>query len=146
MLLNTPEIIFKKYPSENYKELCNDYLNKKVNKDIEDRLPHFTPMGFDKLDILVFVEVATKKIIAATGIKPYTHDNDIIECWFIAVDKDYRRLGLGSRLIREQFKFIEEKYPGKMFKVSSFTEMGNLFIKPVLIKISKDFPKITLLK
>jgi predicted GNAT family N-acyltransferase len=145
----TSEIIFKifhKKPDNeySYSELYRKYLLRKVNKDIEERLRYFHVKGSGNKDVLAFIEMPSGKIIAATGMAQTSMDKNTIFTHFISVDPDYRKMGFGRKLVRARFQLMRDKYPGKILEISTYTPMGDLFIRPAIHEISKEFPDVIL--
>jgi GNAT superfamily N-acetyltransferase len=86
----------------------------------------------------------SKKIIAATGMGITHLEKNVVFTYFISVDPDYRKMGFARKLVRARFDLMKEKYPGKILELSGYTAMGDLFVKPIIHEISKEYPEITI--
>lgn len=144
------EIIFKVFEGDvNYRKwnspckLYQEYILRIANKDVSKRLKYF-PVGISccQQDILAFIEMPSRKIIAATGMQQSLFDPNVVFTNFISVDPDYRKMGFARKLVRNRFIWMRDNYKGKTLELSDFTAMGAIFIKPLIDELSKDYPSV----
>ena len=121
--------------------LYREYLLRKVNEGVFDRLKYFMPEFYYQQTNICLID-STKKILAVTGLQQNIGDHSEIYTTFITTDPEYRGKGLARRLVKERFEYMRKFHPGKSLKISSYTPLGFLFVKPMIDQISKDYPDI----
>jgi GNAT superfamily N-acetyltransferase len=121
--------------------LHREYLLREVNKGIWDRLKYFMPEFYHQQTNICLID-SNKKILAVTGLQQNIGDHSEIYTTFITTDPEYRGRGLARRLVRERFEYMRKFHPGKTLKISSYTSLGFLFVKPMIDQISKEYPDV----
>jgi ribosomal protein S18 acetylase RimI-like enzyme len=110
------------------KQLYQLYRDGRPNRDMFDRIKYL--MVSEMMDETHFVIFDGKKVVADAGLQVSPYDSGEMWVKFISVDPKYRNMGLARRLVERIFPYIEER--GLSFEVSSYSEMGELYLKPFL--------------
>ena len=78
-----------------------------------------------------FLAWAGDHLVGAVGLETNPYNDQEIWGKFVVVDADYRGMGIGGALTRMAMDYAKQQ--GKQFVPSSYTQDGELKIKPIII-------------
>lgn len=133
---NKRNIIFRNYELnfhlissqdvESMLHMLNEYFLQLHEWKIKDRIKGSTTLASKKFLLssqFIYAAYIKNKVV---GFVSYNIDDDFVSITEICVDKNYRKMGIGSKLIRNIF----DMYPDKQYKaccVFERNETGKLF-------------------
>lgn len=137
--------------SENYKvqfmanggEFYSHYYSRELynkNHDMFDRLKYMIPRALENESVYYITD--NDKVIAAASIQQSPDEPEVMWLKFVSVDNAYRQQGLATKLLTRLFQDFEQN--GKILHLSSYTKMGEAYLKPLITKIRSNYPKLRL--
>lgn len=117
---------------------------KSPNFDLEDRIRYFYK-NYTK-DEFYFAIRNKRRIVAMAGMEMDPYDKSHTTTWikFVSVDPKYRNRGLSKKLLKTIFEWADSNK--KKLQFSSYTELGEKFIKPEIKRLSSMFPNVELIE
>lgn len=80
------------------------------------------------------------KLVGALGIEKSPYEEDLVWFKFVSVDPDFRAMGIGSTLVQMCIEYVEAN--GQRIEMSSYSELGEIFLKPKISKLQESRPHL----
>lgn len=139
--LNLETVHYAKFQgSEMYSLFCTEY--RKANKNIFDDIRYLDVNEmFKELHIVCFKE--NHKVIADLALQQSPEDENVYWLKHISVSAQYRKQGIAGRLLNLCIDHI--RTVGKELHVSSYSEMGELYLAPVIVRLMQTNTDVVIL-
>lgn len=73
---------------------------------------------------------------------PYKAEEDVLWLKHVSVDTNYRQRGIATRLLEASIRHAHEAR--KVLQLSSYSEDGKLYLKPLIARLRKEFPVVSI--
>jgi predicted GNAT family acetyltransferase len=133
------KVEFMAHGGEFYSKYYSRELYNK-NHDMFDRIKYMNPRELEKESVYYITD--DDKVIAAANIQQSPSEPEVMWLKFVSVDNAYRQQGLATKLLNRIFEDFQNN--GKILHLSSYTKMGEAYLKPLITRIRQDYPKLRL--
>ncbi len=83
------------------------------------------------------------KVVGDLALQQSPFDDDIIWLKHVSVAEKFRNMGICKQLLATSIDYVRQN--GKTLEVSSYSEMGNLYLEPLIQKAISDNPDLTII-
>lgn len=126
-----------------YRQLAgDDFYTDFVDKDetARARLKYLSSGWRDITSEIDLTAIKNKKAIGVAGIRHSPEEKNVIWMMFLSVDPEFRGQGVAKKLAEMVFEYA--KAHNQRIRLSSYTEMGEAYLRKVFDHLKTQYPEI----
>jgi GNAT superfamily N-acetyltransferase len=121
-------------------ELYGKLIPSKINKGVQSRIKYLNTGWNDIQHEFDIVATVGGKIVGVAGMQQSPHEERVIWVTYVSVDPEFRSNGIATQLVTRVFEYARKH--NQRIRGSSYTEMGEQYLKQVFERTAKQFPDV----